>query len=493
LNYDLFLRRVRLDVDGARFPGELLAISQMSGVQQWVPDMLSTLPVRTPRQYEDLIARLHRLPLLIDQNIALLERGLAKGVTPPRITLRDVPSQVSDLLVDDPAKSPMLAAFAHFPDGIPETERQRLRQAAYAAFKDEVTPAFRKLHGFLVDRYVPHARESIAMSDLPDGRAWYAWNVRSETTTDLTPQQIHEIGLREVKRIRGEMDQLIASLGFKGSFAEFQTFLRTDPRFFFERADDLLVAYRDICKRIDPQLIKLFGKLPRLPYGVEPVPAYSERSQTTAYYSGGSLAGGRPGTYYANTYDLKSRPKWEMEALTLHESVPGHHLQLSLAEELEDVPEWRRYDNYTAFVEGWGLYSESLGGELGLYKDPYSKFGQLTYEIWRAIRLVVDTGIHSTGWSRQEAIDYFKANAAKAEHDITVEVDRYIVWPGQALAYKLGELKIKELRAYAQAQLGDRFDERAFHDQLLGSGALPLDVLDARMRAWTATAAAKPR
>ncbi len=492
VNYDLFLRRVREEKEGSGFPGELMQISQLGGVQQYVPDLLSTTPVRTVADYEDLLARLHGLPRVVDQVVALLARGLAAGVTPPRITLRDVPAQVTALLVEDPAASPMLEAFKTFPATVPEGDRERLRSAAFAAFRDEVKPAFTRLRDYLANTYVPHARESIAMSDLPDGAAWYAYNVKVTTTTDLTPRQIHALGLAEVKRIRGEMDQLIAKIGFSGTFADFQRFLRTDPRFFFDRPEDLLVAYRDICKRIDPELIKIFGKLPRLPYGVLPVPAYSEKSQTTAYYSGGSLAAGRAGTFFANTYDLKSRPKWEMEALTLHEAVPGHHLQLSLAEEVQGVPEWRRYDFYTAYVEGWGLYAESLGGELGLYKDPYSKFGQLTYEIWRAIRLVVDTGIHAMGWTRQQAIDYFKENAAKTEHDITVEVDRYIVNPGQALAYKLGQLKLKELRADAERQLGPRFDERAFHDEILGMGALPLDVLDRRMRAWTAAQAARP-
>jgi prolyl oligopeptidase len=292
------------------------------------------------------------------------------------------------------------------------------------------------------------------------------------------------------------METVMRETGFEGSFEEFFEFLRTDERFYFDTPEELLAAYRDISKRIDPELVKLFGKLPRLPYGVKPIPAYAEKSQTTAYYENGSLEAGRPGYFAANTYDLKSRPRWEMEALTAHEAVPGHHLQLSLAQELEDVPEFRKHMGTTAFIEGWGLYSESLGPELGLYQDPYSKFGQLTYEMWRAIRLVVDTGMHSMGWTRDQAIDYFKANAGKAEHDIVVEVDRYIVWPGQALAYKIGELKIKELRAYAERELGEGFDVRAFHDTVLGNGGVPLEVLEAEVKSWvrreTTEASEKP-
>ena len=325
------------------------------------------------------------------------------------------------------------------------------------------------------------------MTDMPDGQDWYAFRVRQMTTTDMTPQEIHDLGLSEVARIRAQMDRVIEESGFEGSFEDFTEFLRTDAQFYFDQPEELLAAYRDISKRADPELVKLFGKLPRLPYGVVPVPSYAEKSQTTAYYQQGSLEAGRPGNFYANTYDLKTRPKWEMEALTLHEAVPGHHLQISIAQELEDLPWFRRFGGETAFVEGWGLYSESLGEEMGFYKDPYSKFGQLTYEIWRAIRLVVDTGMHALGWTRQEAIDFFKANTGKTEHDIVVEVDRYIVWPGQALAYKIGELKIKELRAMAKDELGDAFDIRAFHDQVLGNGALPLRVLETHIKEWVAS------
>ena len=486
VNYDLAHRRLAHEIDGEKFHREYMPVTQVGGLHQGIPQLLSFMPANNVKDYENIITRLRGIPKVIDQTLALLNKGLQEGITPPRITLRDVPAQVGNLLVDDPMKSPMLKAFQKFPASIPAAEQERLKSEAVKTFNEAVLPAFRKLQSDLANTYLPASRDTIAMSDLPNGKAWYAFNVRSSTTTNLTPEQIHQIGLSEVKRIRKQMDDLIASTGFKGNFEEFTNFLRTDPRFFYDKPEDLLTGYRDIAKRIDPGLVKLFGKLPRLTYGVIPVPSYSEKSQTTAYYEDGSRAAGRPGYFYANTYDLKSRPKWEMESLTLHEAVPGHHLQISLAQELENVPEWRRHDDYTAFVEGWGLYAESLGGDLGLYEDPYSKFGQLTYEIWRAIRLVVDTGMHTMGWTRQQALDYFKANSAKAEHDIEVEVDRDIVWPGQALAYKIGELKLKEMRAFAEKELGPKFDIRAFHDHVLGNGALPLDLLEKNIRAWVA-------
>ncbi len=486
LNLDLILEDLEDDLEGQRFPGEVLAISQMGGVQQNVARMLAIMPATSVKQYEDVLARLSKVPEVVDQTIARLEKGLELGVTPPRVTLREVPQQVKNLLVDEPMESPMLRAFAKFPDDIPAAERERLAKQARETFTGKVAPAYQKLHAFLTEKYLPGTRESIAMKDLPDGDAWYAFRVKQMTTTDMTPQQIHQLGLSEVARIRAEMDKVIAESGFEGSFEEFTEFLRTDPRFYYTEAEDLLAGYRDISKRADAELPKLFGNLPRLPYGVTPVPDYAAKSQTTAYYERGSLEAGRAGQFFANTYALDTRPKWEMEALTLHEAVPGHHLQIALAQELENLPWFRRYGGETAFVEGWGLYSESLGEEMGFYQDPYSKFGQLTYEIWRAIRLVVDTGMHSLGWSRQQAIDYFTANTGKQEHDIVVEVDRYIVWPGQALAYKIGELKIKELRAMAKEELGEKFSIRGFHDTVLSNGALPLSVLETRVAEWVA-------
>jgi uncharacterized protein (DUF885 family) len=484
VNYDLLAGQLRNSVRGQAFPGEYLQMNQMDGPQQDPAARLAMMPNARAEQLENQLARLEALPLMIDQSIELMRKGLTAGVTPPKITLRDVPQQIRNQLVDDAAHSPLLTQFINIPDTVDPLQAESLRQRAEAVYSQRIVPAYERLLEFTESEYLPGARQPIAARDLPDGAAWYRHNVAVRTTTDLTPEQIHEIGISEVRRIRAAMDEIIESTGFEGSFEEFLHFLRTDPQFYHTSAEALMQEYRDIAKRADPELTKVFGILPRTPYGVIEVPSYAAKSTTTAYYQRGSLKAGRPGYYFANTYALDTRPRWEMEALTLHEAVPGHHLQISIQQELEDVPWFRQEPSYTAFSEGWGLYSESLGVEMGFYKDPYSKFGQLTYEMWRAIRLVVDTGMHYLGWSRQQAIDFFKANAGKSEHDITVEIDRYIVWPGQALAYKIGELKIKELRAYAEASLGEDFDIRAFHDQVLGQGAIPLSLLEANIRSW---------
>ena len=484
VNYDLLYDGRIRDIEGQQFPSDFMPVNQMGGVQQDIAQMMAISRPKNAEDYANMVARLEKTPQVVDQTIAWMRKGMAAGVTPPAITLRDVPQQIRNQLVDEASQSPLLAAFQKFPANVDSLQQDSLKKQAEAAFSEKIAPAFEKLLAFVENEYLPAARTSIAMRDLPNGEAWYAYNVKQRTTTDLTPEQIHQVGLSEVKRIRAEMDELIESTGFEGSFEDFLVFLRTDPQFYHTTKEGLLREYRDIAKRADPELMKLFGKLPRTPYGVIPVPSYAEKSQTTAYYQPGSVAAGRPGNFFANTYALDTRPRWEMEALTLHEAVPGHHLQLALQDELEDVPWFRRVGGYTAFVEGWGLYSESLGVEMGFYQDPYSKFGQLTYEMWRAIRLVVDTGMHHLGWSRQRAIDYFMQNAGKQEHDVIVEVDRYIVWPGQALAYKIGELKIKELRAWASNELGDDFDIRGFHDEVLGKGSLPLTVLEANIKTW---------
>ena len=484
VNYDLLRDSLEADVRGQQFPTHYLQMNQMGGPQQDIASLLAMMPNARAGDLENQLARMEALPAYIDQSVALMRKGLQIGVTPPAITLRDVPQQIRNQLVDDASESPLLTGFADIPTSVDPLQAETLRKRAEKVFSQQVVPAFERLLEFTQNEYLPGARKSIAMGDLPAGAQWYQHNVAVQTTTNLSPQEIHDIGLGEVKRIRAEMHEIIESTGFEGSFEEFLHFLRTDPQFYHSSAADLMREYRDIAKRADPELMKIFGHLPRTPYGVIEVPSYAEQSTTTAYYQRGSLKAGRPGYYFANTYALETRPRWEMEALTLHEAVPGHHLQISIQKELEDVPWFRQNPSYTAFVEGWGLYSESLGEEMGFYQDPYSKFGQLTYEMWRAIRLVVDTGMHYLGWSRQQAIDFFKANAGKSEHDIVVEIDRYIVWPGQALAYKIGELKIKELRAYAEEKLAEEFDIRAFHDEVLGKGAVPLKVLDSNIRAW---------
>jgi len=495
LNYDLYRDVLDTAVAGLPFHNDalpirgvvphnlLMPINQLEGVAQDIPRIIALMPVATREDYENLIARLKGVAPLVDQTMALMEQGLAAGLTPPRITMRDVPGQV-EADRGDPLTSPMLEPFTKWPASIAAADRADLTARATAAYREGIGPAFKRLRDFLVTRYIPACRETTAASTLPNGAAMYAYNVKWHVTTNDTPQQIHDIGLAEVKRIRAEMDAVSASTGFKGSPDDFKRYLRTNPKFFFRDAASLLTAYRDITKRAEPELAHLFGRLPQTPYGVVPVPDAVAPSQTTAYYEPGSFAAGRPANMFANTYKLDSRPSWEMMALTLHEAVPGHHIQVALAQELQGLPEFRKNSSYTAFVEGWALYSESLGDEMGLYADPYAKFGQLTYEAWRAVRLVVDTGLHSMDWTREQAIDYFRANTAKTDQDIVVEVDRYIVWPGQALGYKMGQLKIRDLRTNAERQLGPRFNVRGFHDVVLGQGAVPLDVLERQVQAW---------
>ena len=472
-----------------------MPVSQLRGIHQDIPQILSEqMPARTAADYEAMLRRLRGTPLLLEQTIAVMKEGLRRGITPPKITLRDVPAQTAAILVEDPAKSPFLAAFRAMLETIPADTRNALKAEASKLLRAQVLPAFRRLRDFVATEYVPNCRDSLAATALPDGQDWYAYLVFLSTTTRLTPKQIHEIGLEEVKQIRAEMERVMRATGFDKDLATFFQFLKTDPRFFYSRPEDLLAGYREIAKRADPEVIKLFGKLPRLPYGVVPMPGHAAASRSAGAYDGGSLAAGRPGYFYANLTAVDTRPKWEMEALVLHEAVPGHHLQTALAQEHPDLPEFRKHGGYEAYSEGWGLYAETLGYDMGFYQDPYSRFGALNYQMWRAVRLVVDTGIHAFGWSRQQAIDFFRANSAKSEREIAVEIDRYIVSPGQALAYKIGQRKFLELRERARRELGASFDVRTFHDAVLAEGALPLDVLEARIDDWIAQrkAAAPP-
>jgi uncharacterized protein (DUF885 family) len=487
LNYDLFRRQVEEHLEGRRFLWELMPVSQLGGIHLDVPAMLSQqMPARTEADYEDILRRLRGTPTLVEQTIGLMKEGLRRGITPPKITLRAVPAQAAAILVEDAAESPFLGAFHAMPGTIPADKRAALQADAARLLTEQVLPAFRSLREFLATEYIPNCRESLAATGLPDGPAWYAYLVRLATTTRLPPKEIHDIGLAEVKQIRAEMERVMRATGFDKDLPAFFEFLQTDPRFFFSRPEDLLAGYRDIAKRADPEVIKLFRTLPRLPYGVVPAPAYAAASRSAGYYDGGSLEAGRPGYFLANLSAVNTRPKWEMEALVLHEAVPGHHLQIALVQERSDLPEFRKHGSYEAYVEGWGLYAETLGHEMGFYTDPYSHFGALNFRMWRAVRLVVDTGIHAFGWSRQDAIDFFRANSAKSQGEIAVEVDRYIARPGQALAYTIGLRKFLELRELARRELGPTFDLRAFHDAVLADGALPLDVLEARTDQWIA-------
>jgi uncharacterized protein (DUF885 family) len=486
LNYDLFKKDLELDIEGAKFRSYLMPINQRGGIQT-LDELGDRLRFETVKDFDDWIARLRAFPTLMDQTMALMKEGASAHVMWPKIVLNRVPAQIDKQLVEKPEESPFFKPFKKFPDAISAADRERLTKAAQDAIVSGVLPSFQKLKKYFVEEYLPAAFDEVGVWKMPQGAEYYAYLARRHTTTDLTPQQIHEKGLSEVARIKGEMEAIMGKVGFKGTMPEFFTKLRTDPQFFYKTPEELLEAYRALAKQIDPNLVKVFKTLPRTPYGVLPIPDKIAPDTTTAYYNQPAADGSRAGTYFVNLYKPETRPKWEMMALSLHESVPGHHLQIALAQELGDIPKFRRYGFYTAFVEGWGLYSESLGQDMGMYDDPYSKFGQLTYEMWRAVRLVVDTGMHSMKWDRQKAIDYFMANAPKAENDIVNEIDRYISMPGQALAYKIGELKIKELRERARREIGEGFDVREFHDAVLLSGAVPLDVLEQNINHWIAT------
>jgi uncharacterized protein (DUF885 family) len=483
LNRDLFRRLYVNSINEYEAGSPFLALNQRDGVQN-ADRVAEVLGFDGVTDYENWIARLNGSGAFVDQNIALMRTGIERKIVQPRVIMERIPAQIRKQLVTDPTVSPYYAPFRSMPDSIPAAEQARLREAARAAIEGTVVPAYRRFEAFFTKEYLPATRESVGLWDLPGGEEWYRRRIRWFTTTGLTADEIHDIGRREVARIRGEMQKIVSQVGFKGSLADFMQYLRTDPRFRYTDPKQLMQAYLAMSKRIDPLLPEYFGRLPRMPYGVRPIPDHIAPDTTTAYYQAPSMDGRRAGFYYVNLYKPEERPLYEIPVLSIHEAVPGHHLQIALAQELGDLPMFRRDYQLTAFVEGWGLYSESLGQEMGLYEDPYDKFGQLTYEMWRAVRLVVDTGMHHKRWTRQQAIDFFKANAAKTELDIVNEIDRYIAWPGQALAYKIGELRIKELRARATKELGDKFDIRAFHDVVLGSGAVPLDVLDANVARW---------
>ena len=486
ISYDMLAVELRDDVADYEMGQWRLPINADSGFHTAFASLPRDTTFTSTRDYENYIARLRAFPAHVAQQVANMREGLRTGFTLPRVVLDGYDVTVRTHIVDDPEKSVFYAPFRAFPPGVPEGERARLIAAGRAAVLEGAVAGYRAFLDFMTVEYLPKTRTTIAAADLPRGREYYAYRVRHFTTLDVTPEEVHQIGLREVARIHSEMEDVIRQAGFQGDFAAFLQFLRTDPRFYARTPEELLKQASFIAKRMDGKLPSLFGRLPRLPYGVEPVPAHLAPKYTGGRYVEAPVGGTRAGTYWVNTYALESRPLYVLEALTLHEAVPGHHLQIALQQEMQGVPHFRRAAMVGAFVEGWGLYSERLGLEAGFYQDPYSNFGRLTYEMWRACRLVVDTGMHALGWSRQKAMDFMAANTALSLHEVRTETDRYISWPGQALAYKMGELKIRELRAKAEAELGPKFDVRAFHDAVLANGPVPLPVLEEQIRDFIA-------
>jgi uncharacterized protein (DUF885 family) len=489
LTYEIFKSAREREIEGFRFPGHLIPVNQFYSV----PNSFAQLgsgnglhPFKTVKDYEDFLKRVNGFVAWIDQAIVNMREGIAKSYTLPKVLVERTLPQLAAQIVEKPEDSLYWGPVKNLPASFTAEEQARLTTAYRAAIATQVIPSYRRLHEFLQDEYLPKARTSVGLDALPDGKAWYEYNVRNITTTDYTPAQIHEIGLREVERIHGEMRKVMQQVGFEGSLDDFFRFVNTDDRFVHPSREALVAGYVDIKKRVDPQLPKLFEILPNADYEVRAVEPFREKSAAGGQYQAASEDGTRPGIFYANAYDLKARPKWAMEALSLHEGNPGHHFQISIQREQKNLPRFRRFGGYTAYSEGWGLYAESLGPELGVYTDPYQYFGRLEGELFRAIRLVVDTGLHSKGWTREQVLEYIDANSATSDARRIAETERYIAIPGQAVAYKIGQLKISELRARAERELGDRFDVRKFHTAVLADGALPLDVLETKIERWIA-------
>ena len=482
LNYNLKKFDIESDLNLSQFPIYYLRLNQRGGIQSFY-ETGNRLVYQSKKDYYDWLNRLNQFSENILNFLEINKQGLQNGYTQPKLVTQGVISQIDAIINSDINSNPYLKVFIDADETLlSQNEKLELINNAKELIINKINPAYIKLNNFLKNDYLVNSRDSIGIKDIPDGKKYYEQLAKHYTTTDLTPDEIHEIGLREIQRIRAEMEEIIDSVNWDGDFESFLNYLRTSPRFYYDNPDDLFDAYLIMSKTIDPLLPKLFNIFPRAPYGVIPIPAESAPFTTTAYYN--SPSPGRPGYFYANLYKPDSRPKYEIPVLTVHEAVPGHHFQISLAQELENVPTFRKYQGITAFVEGWGLYSEELGEYINLYDDPYDKFGQLTYDMWRAIRLVVDTGMHYKDWTRDDAINLFIENSAKSILDIENEVDRYIAWPGQALAYKIGQLKILELRSKAEKELGEKYDIKDFHDEVLKRGSLPLDLLEYYIDEW---------
>lgn len=483
LNRDLFEHLLQARLALHPLHAAAYSITARDGPQA-LNELAEIMPLATADDISVWLQRLEGLPAYLNQFAELLERSARAGRTQPRLLMERVLPQLAMQRVEDATQSPFFSAFRQLPASIPADQAQALQAQARTLIGTQIVPAYHRFEAFFRERYLPACRESVGIWDTPGGLDYYQNRIAHHTSSAMTAQQIHAIGLAEVARIHAEMQQVMDQLGFSGSKAAFFAKLRSDPQFYFDSPQALFAAYVMTAKQIEPELPRLFGRLPRTPYGVRAIPDTSAPNTTAAYYCGPSVDGTRAGYYYVNLYRPEMRPRYEIEVLTTHEAVPGHHLQIALAQEQRELPKFRRFLDCNAYIEGWALYAETLGYELGLYQDPYSRFGQLTYDMWRAVRLVVDTGLHAMHWSREQALQYFRDNAAKTEVDIVNEIDRYIGWPGQALSYKIGQLRMLALRAKAEAALGAAFDIRAYHDQVLEGGALPLDILEARLDRW---------
>ncbi|HET7127192.1 MAG TPA: DUF885 family protein [Lysobacter sp.] len=490
ISYEIFVHDAEESLEGERFPDWMLPVDQMGSIATFAAQLgngTGAQPFKTVKDYDNWLARGDRVPVLVDSIIADMQAGIAAGVVQPKALMVKVVPQYDAIIKDKPEDTLFWGPIKNMPKDFSAADKARLTEAYRAMIGDRMMPAFRKLRDFIANDYMPKTRDSVGLNQLPDGDAWYAFKVRATTTTDLTPAQIHQIGLDEVARIHGEIREVMKQVGFKGSLQEFFQYMRSDKQFQFKSEDALLAYFRSLDAKVMKGVPSQFSLLPKAGFEIRPVEAFRAKSAAGGEYQSPSEDGSRPGIFYVNTYDLPSRRTWDAEDLFLHEAIPGHHFQLALQQELTGIPAFRRFGGNTAFVEGWGLYSESLGKDLGVYETPYDLFGYYQNELWRAIRLVTDTGLHSKGWTREQVIKYMLDNSAASETDATAEAERYIAWPSQAVAYKIGELDIQSLKKKAKAQLGDKFDPREFHAEILKDGALPLSVLNDKVDRWLAS------
>jgi len=487
LSYDMFKLNREMSIEGDRFPGHLQPLNQFGSMASFFIQLgsgTSLHPFKTVKHYDDWLSRIDDFVVYADQAVENMQQGMQEGVVRPRILMAKTVPQIQSQIVDSAEESGFYAPITNMPEDFSSEDRERLTAAFKDAIEDKIIPTYERLNNFVGDEYLGAARETVGMYALPGGADWYAYNVKRITTTDLTPDEIHRIGLDEVNRIHGEMRGVMETVGFEGDLKEFFEFLNADDQFYFDEAEELIQGYRDMSEHISELSKSLFNMFPKTGFEVRRIEPFREKSAAGGQYSTGTPDGSRPGVFYANAYDIKSRPKWAMESLFLHEAIPGHHFQRSLQVENEGLPGFRRFGGYTAYTEGWGLYAESLGKELGVYTDPYQYFGALNAELWRAIRLVVDTGLHAKQWSRQDVLDFMYENSAVKPARAIAEAERFMAIPGQALAYKIGQLKIRELRTAAEARLGEKFDVKDFHAQVLMDGPMPLSMLEEKINDW---------